>query len=157
ALTSRRATFRAIADHLQGWLEERCKAWRDGDLRSVFDRHTEAPEKDVEKQAEGFLANVDRIRQALAPALAVTNSEEDISNANRVLAAVGGFVAGGVGSAIEGASMGFKGMAKGLAVNIGVSVGLLVLGFGIPIVLPVLAVIGVARTLINTRSAIEQM
>lgn len=157
AIVSRRAANKQIAQHLQGWLDKRCKEWQDGDLARVFDSHAKDLEADIESQSRDFLANVDNVRRALAPSVAVVDGEQDVSNANRVLAAVGGFFVGGIGSAIEGASMGFKGMAKGLALNIGVAAGLIVAGFGLPVVLPILAAVGIARTVMGTKSTVERM
>jgi hypothetical protein len=157
AIVSRRSANQQIAQHLQGWLDKRCKEWQDGDLARVFDSHAKDLEADIEAQSRDFLANVDDVRRALAPSVAVVDGEQDVSNANRVLAAVGGFFVGGIGSAIEGASMGFKGMVEGLALNIVVSAGLIVAGFGLPVVLPVLAAVGIARTVIGTKSTVERM
>ena len=157
AIVSRRAANQQIASHLQGWLEARSKAWQDGDLARVFDAHAKDLEADIEAQSREFLANIDNVRRALAPSVAVVSGEQDVSNANRVLAAVGGFFVGGIGSAIEGASMGFKGMAKGLALNIAVAAGLIVAGFGLPVVLPVLAAVGIARTLMGTKGTVDRM
>lgn len=159
ALLSRKAAHDKIAKHLQEWQEARCKEWQNGDLGRVFEAHSKELEADVEAQARDFLSNVDDVRKALTPTVVNVSAsdEQDISAANRVLAAVGGFFVGGVGSAIEGASMGFKGMAKGLALNIAVSAGLIVAGFGLPVVLPALAAIGIARTVMGTKSSVDKM
>jgi hypothetical protein len=157
AIVSRTAAKQKIAQHLQEWLDKRRKEWQDSDLARVFDLHAKELEADLEAQSREFLANIDDVRRALAPSVAVVDGEQDVSNTNRVLAAVGGLFIGGIGSAIEGASMGFKGMAKGLILNIAVSAGLLISGFGLPVVLPVLAAVGVAQTLAGTKSTVERM
>lgn len=156
-IISQKKSHQKIAAHLQAWLEGRCKQWQDGDLARVFATHANDLEADIEEQARDFLINVDAVRRALAPSVNVVDTEQDISSANRVLAAVGGFFIGGVGSAIEGASMGFKGMAKGLALNIAVAAGLIAMGFGMPIVLPALALVGVARTIMGTKSTVDRL
>lgn len=157
AIASRKKANEAIASHLQSWLEARSRAWQEKDLAQVFDAHAAALEADIEDQAREFLANIAIVRQALAPNLGKVDQEADVSNANRVMAAVGGLLIGGLGSAIEGGAMGFKGMAKGLALNVGVAAGLVVMGFGLPVVLPVLAAIGIARVVMGSKSAVDSM
>ncbi len=157
AIVSRRQANQQIEQHLQGWLDTGCKDWRDGDLARVFESHTKDLEADIEGQAQEFLANVDSVRQALAPSVTVAGGEQDVSSTNRVLAAVGGLFIGGIGSAIEGASMGFGDMIKGLRVNMVVGVGLVVAGFGLPVVLSALAVVGIAQTGMNTKSRVDRM
>ncbi len=157
AIVSRKASHQKVAEHLQEWINQQCKIWQDGPLAEVFDTHANALEEDVEEQAREFLTCIQGVRKALAPTVSVAEAEQDLTNANRMFAAVGGFLVGGLGSAIEGASMGFKGMAKGLALNVGVAAGLIVMGFGLPIVIPILAAVGVARTLMGTKSGVDRM
>ena len=157
AISNRKGAHQKVAQHLQEWINQQCKAWQDGPLAEVFETHSKALEEDVEEQAREFLNSIQGVRQALAPSVSVEESGQDISNANRMFAAVGGFLVGGLGSAIEGASMGFKGMAKGLALNIGVAAGLIVMGFGLPIVIPVLAAVGLIRTVMGTKSGVDRM
>lgn len=157
AIKSKKETEQAIAQHLQNWLEEKCKTWAEEELQRVIEEHVERLEKDVEQQATDLMNLLSEVQQALAPTVVSGISESDISGANRVLSAVGGFFVGGIGSAIEGASLGFQGMAKGLALNIAVSAALIASGVGVPFVLVALAGIGLWRTLTGAKNTVERM
>jgi GTPase SAR1 family protein len=158
ATKSRKGSHDKIVTHLQSWLEQRAKTWREQDLDRIFESNAKDLDADIEEQSRGFMTNVDAIREALAPKVGSLRAEDDLSGTNRVLSAVGGLFIGGIGSAIEGAGMGFKGMAKGLVLNIGLIVGLVFIGgFGAPVVIPVLAAVGLIRTALGAKSTVEKL
>lgn len=156
-IARRQATQQEIGEQLQAWLGYRSKAWQEGDLAALLESHAKDLESDIEGQASDFLATITKVRHALAPSASAVEAEEDVPSSDRLFAAVGGLFLGGVGSAIEGASMGFKGMASGVALNMGVGLGLAVAGFGLPVVLPILATIGIARTMIGAQKTVDRM
>jgi GTPase SAR1 family protein len=157
ALLRRNSVKKQIAEHLQGWLQKRCKKWQDGDFARICDSHVKDLEADIEEQAREFLSNIKNVQRALAPSVKTVEGEEDVSIASRVLGAVGGFFVGGVGSAIEGAAMGGKEMLKGLALHVVVAGGLIAAGVSAAIVVPVLAALGVARTWMGAQSVADRM
>lgn len=146
-----------IAQHLQSWLEQQYKTWSEKELQVVIEQRVEHLEQDVEQQATEFTNLLEEVRQALTPTVGIPDNESDISGANRVLSAVGGFFIGGIGSAIEGASMGFKGMAKGLGVNILAGTVLIMTGVGLPVAVAVLASIGIVRSLMGAKSKADKL
>jgi hypothetical protein len=154
ALFQRGDARKRVGERLQNWMRERSVGWRDTVLQGLIKSHVEAMEADLNERARAFLKNLDQVRAASNPeAIKATNvSREDVAPLSRVLGAVGGFFIGGIGSAVEGASMGMGQMANGLGIHLAAGIGLVLMGFGLPVVLPVLIGIGVARTFLTAKS-----
>jgi predicted GTPase len=150
---------RRLAEHLEGWMREQVTGWKDSTLTPLLEQHIKAMDQDLNNQASKFLKDLESVRAAFNPSVPAQAEagSEDITPISRVVGAVGGLVVGGIGSAMEGASLGTKQMAKGLGVNIAVCVGLLVAGVSLPMVVPVLAAVGVVRTLLAGKSKGEQI
>lgn len=158
AILSRSRTHQRLGEHLEGWFETRVAAWRSETLEPVVDRHLQALEAELDDQAREFFEDVSLLRAALMPAVQVrSGAEADVAPADRLLSAVGGFFLGGVGAAIEGASVGFRGMSRGLIFHVGLSAGLVALGLGMPVVMPVLAAVGVGRSVWEAQHGVERL
>ena len=158
AVISRSRAHGRLTEHLIAWFEERVLAWRAQTFEPLVQQHLEQLQAELDDQARGFWQDLADLRAALAPEVTVrAGMESDVAPAERLLSAVGGFFLGGVGAAIEGASVGFRGMSRGLIFHIGISAGLVALGFGAPIVLPVMAAIGVGRSLWEAQSSVDKM
>jgi hypothetical protein len=99
------------------------------------------------------------VRTAFTPEVpvALDGAEENVSPLSRVAGAAGGLLIGGIGSAVEGASLGVTHRAKGLGLHLAIGFGLAVLGFGLPVIIPVLAVAGLLRTFLGARQSIERL
>jgi hypothetical protein len=80
------------------------------------------------------------------------------SGLERVLAAAGGFLVGGVGSAIVGATMGYREMAKSLLPQIGLFIGMLLLGVTNPwLIIAALLTGGVLQGMLNANSTTQTL
>jgi tRNA U34 5-carboxymethylaminomethyl modifying GTPase MnmE/TrmE len=158
ALLSRSRTHARLSEHLEGWFEGRVAGWREEALNPLVDKHLRQLQNELDEQARAFWEDLSAARAALVPQLRVqSGAEADVAPADRLLSAVGGFFVGGIGAAIEGASVGFRGMSRGLIFHIGIGAGLVALGLGMPIVLPVLAAVGVGRSVWEANQGVEKM
>lgn len=159
AIVSQRRTQEAVAAQVQTWFEARVASWQHEVLEPLCAQHLRDMEAEVEERAREFVRDVDAVRAALSPELRVnaTATASDVAPVDRILSAVGGFFLGGIGAAIEGAGFGFKGLSKGLVIHLGVAIGLMALGFGGSVILPVLAIIGVARSIFEANQLVQKL
>jgi hypothetical protein len=159
SIRSRADVKKQIAERLQTWMRERVLAWQDTTLKTLFEARLGAMEADLNEQARSFLDNLRVVRTAFTPEVpvALDGAEENVSPLSRVAGAAGGLLIGGIGSAVEGASLGVTHRAKGLGLHLAIGYGLAVLGFGLPVIIPVLAVAGLLRTFLGARQSIERL
>jgi len=151
------AAKKQIQSHIDEWFAKRVSNWQENDVSRIFNSHIRDLDEDIEAQSRDFLANIDSIRHALTPNVQGISFESDVSATNRILSAVGGLVVGGIGSAIAGAGMGYKGVLKGLGVNIVAIIGLAALGVGAPFMVPILAMIGIGQVVVGAKGAAEKL
>jgi flagellar biosynthesis chaperone FliJ/GTPase SAR1 family protein len=159
AIAGRRRAQAQMAERLQRWLDGRVRTWQSETLDALFAAHLRDLDSEVEAQSREFLAALDAVRAALAPEVRVSAQAraQDVAAADRLLSAVGGFFIGGIGAAIEGAGHGFKGMSRGLVVHIGLAIALTAAGLGMPVVFPILAAVGVGRTIMEANTAVAKL
>jgi hypothetical protein len=84
-------------------------------------------------------------------------SPEEVSPLSRLVGGGLGLFVGGIGSAMEGATMGAGQMARGLGGNIAAGLALTVAGFSLPVVAVALAAIGVVRTVMGTKKKADEL
>lgn len=158
ALTGRRRAQQQMAERLTQWLDGRVREWQATTLETVFAQHQADLASEVETQSREFLEALESVRRAMTPDLRV-NAEaraQDTTAADRLLSAVGGFFIGGPGAAIEGAGFGFRAMSRSLVVHIGLAIALSAIGLG-GLIFPVLAVVGVGRTIHEAGQAASRL
>lgn len=158
AIVSRRRAQTQMAERLQTWLDGRVRQWQDETLGALFERHQADLVTEVEQQSREFLDALDGVRRAMAPELRVRAEAraQDVSAADRLLSAVGGFFIGGPGAAIEGAGHGFRGMSRSLVVHIGLAIALSAIGMG-GLIFPVLAVVGAGRAMWEANRSADRL
>jgi GTPase SAR1 family protein len=158
AVVSRRRAQTQMAERLQAWLDGRVRQWQDETMDALFAAHQAELVAEVEAQSQAFLSALDGVRSALAPELHVRASAQaqDVSAADRLLSAVGGFFIGGPGAALEGAGHGFRGMSRSLVVHIGLAIALYAIGMS-GLVFPVLAVVGAGRVVWEGNRAADRL
>ena len=142
---------------LQAWLVQRIDIWQEEILTVLFKSHVGELQADLDRQAQEFLKNLDAMRAALTPELnnAPSLPDEEISGIGRVLAAAGGwFMGDGNESILEEAG---TELAKGLPMQLAIGFGMAVLGFGLPVILPVLAAAGILRLIFGGESMAEKL
>jgi GTPase SAR1 family protein len=147
-----------LARALEEGLSREVKRWQKGVLQPLAETHLRELETDLDEQARSFFHTLDSIKAAFETQLDAKAVEkpEEITALNRLAGAALGLV-GGAGSIMEGATMGVGRAASGLGVNIAAALGLSVLGFGLPVIIPVLLAIGTWRTLTGARNAAENL
>lgn len=156
-ITRRKQVQKRVQNALSTWLKHKSIEWRKDSLEPLLSSHSQDLEDSIDDHALEFLSIVDELKVLINPKWKPTQAEENISATSRLLGATSGWIIGGVGSAIEGGSMGFASMLRGLFLNIATSAGLIVMGLSFPLVLSVLAILGVFRTIIGAESTADKM
>jgi len=159
-IASRTQAKEQIAKQLDEWMNKQVKRWEQEKLAPLVETHLKEMEADLDDRAKEFLENLDTVKAAFAPKLEAKGTVASAPNVSPISRLVGGglgLFAGGIGSAMEGATMGAGQMAKGLGVNIAVGLGLLVAGFGAPVILPALAAVGLWRTVTGARRQADEL
>ena len=150
ATISRTKTQKKLQVWLDGWLKEELERFEEEKLNPLLARELEGLEAELEEDLRQFLDGIDSVRGIIAPELEVsldTDEAQDVSAVNRVLSAVGGFLLSGPGGAIEGASHGYKSLVKSVPLYLGAAILLGVMGATTPVVIGVMAAIGIGRTI----------
>ncbi len=131
-----------VAKHLSSRIEEEQSKWQAECLEPKLLQWMEELEESISGRVEEFLSHLDGVAATLAGVAQgspLDEADSEISPMERVLAAAGGFLIGGAGSAVVGGTMGFSEMLKSLGPQIALVVGMILLGFTNPFVLiPVL-------------------
>jgi GTPase SAR1 family protein len=158
-IASRTQAKEHIAKLLDEWMSKQVKKWEQEKLAPLVQTHLKELEADLDDRAKEFLKNLDTVKAAFAPTVEAKGvaAAPNVSPISRLVGGGVGLFVGGIGSAMEGATMGAGQMAKGLGVNLAVGVGLAVAGFGLPVILPALAAIGLWRTVTGTRRQADDL
>lgn len=158
AIVSQRRAREGVAEHLRGWLEARLAAWREGALQAVVERHAAALEAELAERAAAFGDALEALDAAAPDVLPRDEAATpDLPPAERLLTAVGGFLVGGPGAAVEGLTLGWRGLTRGLVVHVGLGMALVALGVGGPLVLPLLAAVGAGRAMWEATSVVDEL
>jgi len=152
-----RALAEEVVQAVRDRLDQEYAEWRQEVLRPWLEKGLESMAERARCDVDGFLDNVDAIRVELGDTPAEL-SENPVGGWERVLAAGGGFLVGGAGSALVGATLGFKEMAKSLVPQIALVMGAIFLGFFNPFVLiPLLLSGGVIQGMFSMKKAGEKI
>jgi GTPase SAR1 family protein len=125
-----------VAGHLEQKLQEAFLEWQAQTLQPLLHDRLDKLAEALNAQAEGFIEQAEAVRVEIAGLTerlreGVDVEHRDASALERVVAAGGGFLIGGPGAAMIGASGGVQGLVRGLLPQLAVGVaGLLVLGPG---------------------------
>lgn len=108
-------------------------------------------ESSLEQNLQNFISSLEDIQCTLFDQeLNIENNPNNTSAVERILSAAGGFVVGGIGSALVGGTLGFNEMAKSLIPNFALAFGMLVLGFNPITIIPTLLAAGTIQGLLTT-------
>ncbi len=139
-----------VAEKLIERLENEYFSWCNNDLQPFVTGKINTIFDDTEVNIQSFLIRIQEIRQTIA---GISNTEkvslDQASGIERILAAAGGLMVGGVGSAFVGGTFGYKEMAKSLVPNVAVGL-VLILGLGVinpAILIPALLGTGLVQNL----------
>ncbi len=131
-----------VAKHLNEKIEEELANWQAECLEPRLAQWMEDLELSISERVEEFLSHLEGVATTLAGIDAGTSQSQEageFSPMERVLAAAGGFLIGGAGSAVVGGTMGFREMLKSLVPQIALGLGMLLIGITNPwIFIPVL-------------------
>jgi hypothetical protein len=148
-----------VVQTLSGRMEEEQSVWTKKTLLPLIQRRLTELSQDVNSPIEALLADLDKMKADMAgfkPEAAL--GEERVGGLERVLAAAGGFLVGGAGSAMMGATFGYKEMLKSLGPQIAIGVGMILLvGFNPLLIIPVLVAAGVVQGFWKTRSSTDKV
>lgn len=147
-----------LASPLEEWMSKEVKRWQKGTLEPLLTLHTTELYTDLNEQAQQLVSNLDAAKAAFEPEFKSGPGApvDEVTPLSRILGVGVGFV-GGVGSMMEGATMGVGHAAKGLAVNLAIAGGLVLMHVGLPIILPALAAVGVYRSMTGSRRVADRL
>ncbi len=129
-------------------IEQETAEWRERQLQPMVNDMLEELNEAANNSVRDFLIDLENIRTDLSqlgsrPAPA----QNEISPLERVLSGAGGFIIGGAGSAIEGATMGYQGMLRSLMPQIMLAAaGIMILNLNPVTLVAAMVAMGLFRT-----------
>ena len=159
-LISQTAVRERVGSQLTNWMNGQMEAWRDHTVAQLLQTHLQELQRSLADQGRELLDNVDQIRASFDARMSSPQTSQPIDEASVLSRLTGtglGVLMMNPGLAIEGASAGMGQFARGLGVQFATAAGLSMLGFGAPVIMPVLLGVSVYRTFTHTRSAGEQI
>ena len=144
-----------VAEALGARIEQEQVTWQQQELQPVIEKHLRDMTDDVSDHLQELLSKLDNVMSKVTGIEArIAEGEKEISPLERVLAAAGGFVIGGVGSALVGGTMGFGEMMKSLGPQIALVIGMILVGLTNPFIfVPVLLASGILQGLLKQGKA----
>jgi len=138
--------------------EEQCR-WRDEYFQPMLKERLDELGADIQAPLEELLGGLDSLRAALADTEAESIAKrEDVAPIERVLAAAGGLLIGGAGSALVGGVLGYKEMLKSLIPSFGVALALAIVGITNPLLLiGALLGAGTIQGFLSTKTATKKV
>jgi len=143
-----------MVEHLARQMEIEFSQWQKSTLQPLVQERLEARKQELDVKAAEFINQLDTLRVAvsgvaLTPLEKQTGNGRPISPLERILAAAGGFLIGGIGSAGIGAVFGYEEMLKSLIPQLLIAVaGIAFVGFNPWVLIPLLAGGGLVEGLI---------
>jgi len=159
AAWNRNTVVDGLGDYLQEWLEGEAARFEDQQVRPTLEREARELDALLEDRLSDILGELDALRTELRPRLdgGPEPTRPDLSATERVLSALGGFVMGGPGGAVEGATFGWRNVVGGLPVYLSVGLALALTGVSLPVALSVVTGVGVLRTWLTGKGAAERL
>ncbi len=159
ATWNRNAVVTALGEWLQAWLAEEAATFERTHLRPLLEQEAQELDRLLEDRLTDLLAELDALRAGFMPQVegAAPSLAPELSATERVLSAVGGFVMGGPGGAVEGATFGWRNVVGGLPVYLSVGLVLALTGASLPVALGVVTGLGVFRTWLGGKGAAERL
>ncbi len=162
ATFNRSRTRERIIAWLREWLEKESQRLETEELLPLLERETAEMMEELEDRLGAFLVDLDEVRAAFARPVEFTVEEppppDELPPAlERVLGAVGGFLVGGVGGAIEGATHGWRSLISGIPVYVSTVLALALMGVTGPVGIGIVTAVGAVRTWMTGRDAAERL
>ena len=159
AAWNRNAVVTALGEWLQAWLAEEAATFERTHLQPLLAQEAQELDRLLEDRLTDLLAELDALRAGFVPQVdgATPSLGPELSATERVLSAVGGFVMGGPGGAVEGATFGWRNVVGGLPVYLSVGLVLALTGASLPVALGVVTGVGVFRTWLGGKDAAERL
>jgi GTPase SAR1 family protein len=154
------ALSQEVVNHLSKKFEVVQDEWAQKELTPLVAKHFDEIKSNIDDSIELFIKDIENVKADISDIKNVINfdenTEREVSGLERVLAAAGGFVVGGAGSALVGATMGGKEMIKSLLPNIALAFTAILLGLTNPFILiPMLLGAGFFQGLLKAGSVTE--
>lgn len=150
-----------ITEYLASQIEGEVGHWQTEKLEPIIKQKLEALMIELDEKAADFIDNVDNLRLQIAPNSLNTSTIADgekKSGIERVLAGVGGFIVGGVGSAAVGSLFGYQEMLKSIIPQLALFVGSLIIGIANPLILiPIMLSGGLAQSFFKMRATNDKV
>lgn len=141
---------------IQSNIESQVQSWQNKELKPLLQDFIQEVQQQTEQDLQKFYENLSNIKRNLN--LNVTHEAKEIGTLERVLAAAGGFLIGGAGSAVVGTTLGMNEMLKSLIPQIGIVIAMILLGFTNPLILiPTLLASGTVQTMFGLKGQTEKI
>jgi len=135
ATTQAASVIRECSQHAEWRLELEQSEWQRHHFQPFLQERLEEIGESIRAPLGNLLDGLDALKADLSDDDSqLIAKHEEIHPIERLLSAAGGFVIGGVGSAMLGSMLGYKEMLKSLIPAFGVTLGLMLLGFTNPLV-----------------------
>ena len=144
-------------------LETTLATWQKDELQPLLEEHLKDLSEDLAERIKGFVVAADDVRLNLFSGGIDSNTanleqENDLGPVERILAATGGFIIGGVGSSAIGATLGYGEMLKSLIPQIGITlITTLLVGFNPLILIPAMLAGGFVQGLLKQDGIAEKV
>jgi hypothetical protein len=148
-----------VVTNLSARIEAEQVTWQRGKLNCVLETWFSSLQEEIKNPVEHLLSGLDQMKIDLSGVKrAVDPDVKTAGGIERVLAAAGGFIVGGIGSAVVGGALGYKEMAKSLVPQIGIGIGMILLGVTNPwLIVVALFGAGIVQIMIDAKSMTDSM
>ncbi len=155
AIRSKSMTSQKLASQLEDWVTAAMRQWEQSQLQPLLETHWRNMVEELDEQAIELMQNLSSIRTAFAPDQSALTSTQDVTAFSRVMGAGLGLL--NFGAMIEGAALGVGPAVKGLTLNLATVLAMKTMALTLPVILPVVLGIGVARTVIGAQQTADDI
>lgn len=154
-----RAFIEEFSEYISKQIDEEVNRWQTNELMPLVQQRLAEMADDIHDSVDEFLKELEGVSVCLTGiASKPEEGVDEVSPLERILAAAGGFIIGGAGSALVGSTLGFKEMLKSLGPQIALVVAAIVLGLTNPLFLiPMLLGGGAIQAMLKGKKILEDL
>ncbi|EDX74232.1 Dynamin family protein [Coleofasciculus chthonoplastes PCC 7420] len=150
-----------VTEYLSAQIEGELANWQRSQLQPLITRRLESLMTELDAKAQDFVRKLDDLRlQVSGTSVSTTDVEsgKKVSAIERLLAAAGGYIIGGLGSAALGAVFGYEEMLKSILPQLAIGIATVVLvGFNPWVLIPAMMAGGMIQGMFKMKSTNEKI
>jgi len=143
-VVSKAAAGKKFATAMEDWLSDQIHQWERAHLQPLLETQWRDMFAELDDQAREFLQNIEQVRSAFLPSSKKQPDGANVSALSQLLGARLGQLDFGAG--IKTAGLGAGAAVEGMVLNVAAFVVLKAMAFTLPVILPVVIAIGLAKT-----------